>query len=84
MQTNFSKRYYSPQFSQLAAVTVYRLANALDVPMTKAVDEIVRVLPSLFPPSLICPKCQDKSKCKICGFNNLASAENAALSALGG
>ena len=84
MQPTTSKRFYSPQFSQLAAVTVYRLAKALGIPMTKAVDEIVSLLPSLFPPSLICPKCQDKSKCKVCGFNNLAAAENAALSALGG
>jgi hypothetical protein len=44
-------------------------------------DQIVGLLPSLFASSVICPKCLDKSKCNLCGFNTEATAENASLSA---
>ena len=81
MQTTNKKRFYTPQFSEKAAVTVRRLAWALNKSMPKAVDQIVSVLPSLFSPSVICPQCKDKTKCQFCAFNNLAAAENAALSA---
>jgi hypothetical protein len=70
---------YTPRFSDTATITVRRLAWALDVHMTKAVDNIISVLPSLFSPELVCPKCKDKTKCKYCGFNQQAAAANAAL-----
>jgi hypothetical protein len=73
------KRFYSPQFSATAAVSVRRLAWALGVSMPKAVDEIVSLLPSLFSPSVICPQCKDNTKCQLCGFNQQAAANNAAL-----
>ena len=73
------KRFYSPQFSPTAAVTVRRLAWALNMSMPKAVDQIVSLLPSLFSPAVICPQCKDKTKCHCCSFNNVAAAENAAL-----
>jgi hypothetical protein len=70
---------YTPQFSIKATVTVRRLAWALKVSMPKAVDSIIAVLPSLFSPSVVCPQCRDKTKCNLCGFNQQAAAENAAL-----
>jgi hypothetical protein len=69
---------YSPQFSELAAVTVRRLAWALQVSMPKAVDSAVSALPSLFPPSLVCPLCKDATKCSLCAFSQPAAAEQAA------
>jgi hypothetical protein len=81
MQPTNSKRFYTPQFSQSAAVTIRRLAWSLGVSMPKAVDEIVGVLPSMFSPSVVCPQCRDKTKCQFCGFNNTTAVENAALSA---
>jgi hypothetical protein len=72
---------YTPQFSDLATVTVRRLAWALGVSMPKAVDQIVGLLPTLFPPSVICPKCRDTAKCKLCRFNQQSAAENTELSA---
>jgi primosomal protein N' len=80
--TTINKRYYSPQFSAMAAVSVRRLAWALGVSMAKAVDQIVTLLPSLFSPSVICPQCKDRTKCKLCGFNQQASVENTGLGAI--
>jgi hypothetical protein len=60
---------YTPQFSPVATVTVRRLAWALQVSMPKAVDRVVTALPSLFPPSLVCPLCKDSAKCELCAFN---------------
>jgi hypothetical protein len=81
MQSTPTKRFYTPQFSNKATVTVRRLAWALGVSMPKAVDAIISLLPSMFSPSVICPQCKDNTKCNLCGFNKQAAAENAALSA---
>jgi hypothetical protein len=78
MNNTNQKQYYSPQFSQLAAVSVRRLAWALGVSMPKAVDQIVSLLPSMFSPSVVCTQCKDNTKCNSCGFNQVAAAENAA------
>ena len=79
MQPKNFKRFYSPQFSEMSAVSVRRLAWALDISMPKAVDSIVGLLPSLFSPSVVCPQCKDNTKCNYCSFNKQAAAENAAL-----
>jgi hypothetical protein len=69
---------YTPQFSPLATVTVRRLAWALRVSMPKAVDRAVNILPSIFPPSLVCPVCKDNTKCNLCAFNQANIAESTA------
>jgi hypothetical protein len=69
---------YTPQFSELATVSVRRLAWALQVSMPKAVDRAVNMLPSIFPPSLVCPLCKDSTKCALCAFNQSTAAEQAA------
>jgi hypothetical protein len=66
---------YTPQFSELATVSVRRLAWALQVSMPKAVDRAVNLLPSIFPPSVVCPLCKDSTKCALCAFNQNAVAE---------
>jgi hypothetical protein len=71
---------YTPQFSELATVSVRRLAWALQVSMPKAVDSAVNALPSLFPPSLVCPLCKDTTKCTLCAFNQSADTEQTAPS----
>ena len=72
------KWYYSPQFSEMAVVTVRRLAWALNMSMPKTIDIIVKELSSAFSSSVVCPQCKDKSKCNLCGFHQPA-AENTAL-----
>jgi hypothetical protein len=71
MQPLTSKRYYSPQFSQLAAVSVRRLAWAMGKPMPAAVDIMVQLMPHVLQPSKVCLLCRDKTKCSACVFGNL-------------
>jgi len=80
MQSTTTKRFYSPQFSELAAVSVRRLAWALDVPMPAAVDTMVKLLPSLLDPSKVCLACKDNTKCHACTFRTqLTAQEQSAL-----
>jgi hypothetical protein len=69
MYPTTQKRYYSPQFSALSAVSVRRLAWALGLSMPKAVDQMVSLLPSLFPSGVVCLSCKDNTKCKLCAFS---------------
>jgi hypothetical protein len=78
MQTQNIKRFYSPQFSGLAAVSVRRLAWALGLSMPKAVDHVVGLLPSLFSPGVVCLSCKDNTKCNFCAFSQQAAAAPAA------
>jgi hypothetical protein len=80
MYTN-QKRFYSPQFSEFSAVTIRRLAWALGLSMPKAVEHMAGLLPSLFPPGLVCPACKDNTKCKSCAFNGRQSAAAPAVPA---
>jgi len=71
MNTTQQKRFYSPQFSPTASVSVRRFAWALGVPMTKAIDIIVEELSTvLFSSLVVCPQCQDKTKCDLCVFKH--------------
>jgi len=70
MQNQNEKRYYSPQFSALASISVRRFAWAIKKPMPAAVDLIVRLMPHVVSPSKICSACQDKTKCLACVFSN--------------
>ena len=75
MQTSYFKRFYTPQFSELAAVSVRRLAWSLDVPMTQTMDHIVRILPSVIDASKVCLSCKDNTKCTCCIFGSLGSQQ---------
>jgi hypothetical protein len=68
------KRFYSPQFSEVSAVSVRRLAWALGLSMPKTVDQVVGFLPSLFPPGVVCLACKDNTKCKLCAFGQQSAA----------
>ena len=81
MQPTNQKRFYSPQFSALAAVSVRRLAWALGKPMPAAVDHMVQLLPSLVDPSKVCLSCLDRTRCSFCAFSS-HSASSAALTVL--
>ena len=63
------KRYYSPQFSALASISVRRFAWAINKSMPAAVDIIVQLMPSVVNPAKICSACQDKTKCQTCVFS---------------
>jgi hypothetical protein len=70
MQPINQKRYYSPQFSQSAAVSVRRLAWALGKPMPATVDLMVQLVSSIVDQEKVCLACKDKTRCLACGFFN--------------
>jgi hypothetical protein len=70
MNTTNQKRYYSPQFSPLASISVRRLAWAMGISMPAAINILVRLLPTIVNPSKVCNLCKDKTKCQGCSFNN--------------
>jgi hypothetical protein len=45
----------------MSAVSVRRLAWSLGVSMPKAGDQVVSLLPSLFPPGVVCLTCKDNT-----------------------
>jgi hypothetical protein len=72
------RKPYTPQFSELATVSVRRLAWSLGVSMPKAVDQAVSLLPSLFSPGVVCLSCKDNTKCACCAFGRQPAASNTA------
>lgn len=78
MYTTQKKRFYSPQFSALAAISVRRLAWARNISMPAAVDLMVRLLPSIVDPAKVCLSCQDSSKCQGCAFRSTITPEEKA------
>jgi recombinational DNA repair protein RecR len=60
---------YTPQFSDSASISIRRLAWALNSNMPAAVNRLIQLLPSLFEPGLICQRCKDQSKCRLCAFS---------------
>jgi hypothetical protein len=72
MSNSMEKRYYSPQFSGLAAVSVRRLAWALKMDMGKAVDVMVSCLPVFIKKYKVCAACKDNTKCQGCIFKTAA------------
>jgi hypothetical protein len=72
------RKPYTPQFSEMAVVSVRRLAWAIGKPMPKAVDLMVRLLPSIVDPSKVCLSCQDNAKCQECIFHGIPTQEEKA------
>ena len=68
MQPIYQKRFYSPQFSETASVSVRRLAWALKGNMVQAVEALVTYLPQLLDNLKICLACKDKTACGVCVF----------------
>jgi hypothetical protein len=77
MYSTKKKRFYSPQFSEKASVSIRRLAWALGLSMPKTIDILVNEISLVFSSSVVCPKCIDKSKCSSCGFHQQAAAVSA-------
>ncbi len=60
---------YTPELSMEASSSLRRIAWALNVPMTKAMEKIFEYLPKILDREKICEGCRDKTKCQECGFN---------------
>jgi len=69
MYSNEYKRFYSPQFSETASVSVRRFAWFLNKPMTQAIEKIILLLPFIMDSQKVCQACKDSRKCVTCAFN---------------
>ena len=78
MYTN-KRRMYSPQFSDMASISVRRLSWAMSKPMPAAVDLMVKLLPSIVSSSKVCSLCKDNSKCQDCIFSKQINPEEFAV-----
>jgi hypothetical protein len=63
------KKFYSPQFSELACVTVRRLSWAMGMSMPEAVNVMAKIIPCYVNCQKICMVCTDKTKCHTCSFS---------------
>ncbi len=60
---------YTPELSMKSSCTLRRLAWALDMPMTKAIEKVFEHLPKILDTKKVCQACRDRSKCSDCEFN---------------
>jgi recombinational DNA repair protein RecR len=73
---------YAPNFSELAAVTVRRLAWAMGANMGQAVDVLVKALPAFINTQKVCELCKDKTKCAVCACKSVGEMPDKALGLL--
>jgi hypothetical protein len=64
-----ARKLYTPQFTEMATVSIRRLAWALGKKMTTTVDHMVHLMLTVYEPAAVCSHCQDKSKCEACIFS---------------
>lgn len=60
---------YTPELSYQASCALRRIAWALDVPMTEAIERVFEHLPCILDKRKICQRCRDKTRCDDCAFN---------------
>jgi len=59
---------YTPELSLKYSGMLRRVAWAANVPMTKALEDLVRLLPVVFNAGKVCAACKDVTFCQSCGF----------------
>jgi hypothetical protein len=64
-----SRKPYTPQFTEMATVSIRRLSWALGKKMTATVDHMVQLMLTVYEPTAVCSHCKDKSKCEACIFS---------------
>ena len=83
MNTKNEKRIYTPQFSDMASISVRRFAWAIGKTMPATVDLMVKMLPLSVNPKKVCLLCRDDGKCDGCVFcKQIAPEELTALEAV--
>jgi hypothetical protein len=66
---------YTPELSGKSSCTLRRIAWALGVPMTKAIEEVFDYLPTILDSKKVCDYCKDKTRCSGCVFKNSKGKE---------
>lgn len=62
---------YTPELSGRSSFILRRIAWALGVPMTRAIEEIFDYLPKILDEKKVCGPCRDKSRCSECVFRRV-------------
>lgn len=60
---------YTPELTQHHSAILRRIAWAMKMPMTKALEDVFDYLGKTLDPVPICSACRDKSRCDGCPFN---------------
>lgn len=60
---------YTPELSLQSSRTLRRIAWALNLPMTQAIERVFDHLPGILDPEKVCEACRDKSLCRECLFS---------------
>jgi hypothetical protein len=61
---------YTPELSLKSSCTLRRIAWALGIPITRAIERVFEHLPSILDQNKACEAYRDKSKCPQCAFCN--------------
>ncbi len=60
---------YTPELSFQSSCTLRRIAWALEIPMTQAIERVFEYMPRILDQQKVCSFCKDKSKCCKCAFS---------------
>jgi len=60
---------YTPELAYENSCTLRRIAWALGMPMTKAINHILEHLGKALDARKVCERCRDKTRCEGCAFN---------------
>ena len=61
---------YTPKLSCQSSCTLRRIAWALGLPMTKAIERVFDHMPLILDKEKVCQGCRDNTRCDDCVFNN--------------
>lgn len=59
---------YTPELSQQDSATLRRIAWALGMPMTMAMEQVMEEAARRIDPRKVCEACKDKTQCSTCVF----------------
>jgi len=59
---------YTPELTYQDSCTLRRIAWAMKMPMTRAMNKVFEYLPKILDREKVCEGCRDKSKCEECAF----------------
>ena len=60
---------YTPELSYQSSCTLRRVAWALNIPMTQAIERVFEHLSRILDKIKICQRCRDNTRCDGCAFN---------------
>ena len=61
---------YTPELSQNSSCILRRIAWALNIPMTKAIERVFDHIPEIVDRDKVCENCRDRTKCDECSFSS--------------